>query len=108
MLLDDASEAILDVARLLGRALPIHEFPLFAMIEDSNRLRIFDRLDDPQVSLVLDMLEQIAGLRHIAHALPVGRAVVTDEKLRHVDHVRWLRDAGIPVFINGPRDDADD
>lgn len=108
VLFDDTSEAILDVARLLGWALPMQEFPLFAMIEGSNRLKIFDRLDDPQVSLVLELPQQIAGLRHIAQALPVGRAVVTDEKLRHGDHVRWLRDAGIPVFINGPRVDADD
>jgi hypothetical protein len=108
VLFDDASESILGVARLLGWALPMQEFPLFAMVEGSNRLKLFDRLDDPQVALDLDLPEQIAGLRHIAQTLPVGRAVVTDEKLRHGDHVRWLRDAGIPVFINGPRREADD
>ena len=108
VLFDGASETVLDVARVLGQALPIHEFPLYAMIEGSNGLKVLDRLDDPQVTLVLDLPGQITGLRHIAQALPVGRAVVTDDSLRHGDHVRWLRDAGIPVFINGPRDDADD
>lgn len=107
VLLGDASQAMLDVARLLGRALPMQEFALFAMI-DGTRLRVVDRLADPKAGLVLDLPGDIAGLHHIAQALPVGRAVLTDETLRHGDHVRWLRDAGIPVFLNGPRDDADD
>lgn len=104
---DSVSEAALALARLVGSALPMQEFPLFALADGSSRLRIFNRLDDPKVDLILNLPEHIAGLRDIALALNIARAVVTDERLRHGAHVRWLRDAGIPVFSNGFGRDAE-
>lgn len=105
VLYDETSDSILKVARLLGWALPLQEFPLFALIEGETRLRIFDRLDNPDVNLILELPGDIGALRQLAQGLPIGRAVVADEDLRHGDHVRWLRDAGIPVFINASEDD---
>jgi hypothetical protein len=105
VLYDETSDSILKVARLLGWAMPLQEFPLFALIEGETRLRIFNRLDKPEVNLILDLPGDVPALRSLAQALPIGRAVVTDEKLHHGDHVRWLRDAGIPVSINASKND---
>jgi hypothetical protein len=102
LLFDGASKLAVSQADAAAMAIPVEDAPLFGSIVSRTELRLSDRADGEGISVSFRLPKQGEVLRQLLAALPCRRAAAIGSDLLDTPIVRAVRNAGVPVFTNGP------